>query len=71
MGVPSKLSTERLVHVSIKKGITKSAIKNQLLVVPAGNKVVRMVPPLVISREEIEELLKKLEDSLLKDISNY
>jgi acetylornithine aminotransferase len=32
--------------------------------VPAGTKVVRMVPPLVINRREVKELLARLERTL-------
>ena len=43
-----------------KKNITLKAFKKGLLVVPAGGNVVRIVPPLVISRREINILLDKL-----------
>ncbi|WP_320667127.1 aspartate aminotransferase family protein [Prochlorococcus sp. MIT 1307] len=39
---------------------TKAALNEKLLVVPAGPKVIRMVPPLVIKASEIEELLKRV-----------
>ena len=45
--------------------ITNAAIHNQLLVVSAGPKVVRMVPPLIIKKNEIAELLKRLKASLI------
>ena len=40
--------------------ITLKAFDKGLLVVPAGGNVVRIVPPLVISRREINVLLDKL-----------
>ena len=43
-----------------KKNITLKAFDKGLLVVPAGGNVVRIVPPLVISRREINVLLDKL-----------
>ena len=42
------------------KTITLKALKKGLLVVPAGGNVVRIVPPLVISRREVKILLNKL-----------
>ena len=42
------------------KKITLNAFEKGLLVVPAGGNVVRIVPPLVISRREINLLLDKL-----------
>ena len=43
-----------------KKNITLKAFDKGLLIVPAGGNVVRIVPPLVISRREINILLDKL-----------
>ena len=42
------------------KKITLKALDKGLLVVPAGGNVVRIVPPLIISRKEINILLNKL-----------
>ena len=42
------------------KKITFKAFDIGLLVVPAGGNVIRIVPPLVISRREINILLDKL-----------
>ena len=44
--------------------IVKAALVQKLLLVPAGAKVVRMVPPLVIDRREVSELLRRLERTL-------
>jgi acetylornithine aminotransferase len=38
-----------------------AALQQQLLVVPAGPQVIRMVPPLVIKEREIRYLLRKLD----------
>ena len=43
------------------KTITLKAFNKGLLLVPAGGNVVRFVPPLIITRNEINILLKKLE----------
>ena len=44
----------------------KNALNQNLLLVPAGPKVIRMVPPLIISKNEIKILLKKLELTFLQ-----
>ena len=49
------------------KNITLKAFDKGLLVVPAGGNVIRIVPPLIISRREINILLDKL-DSIFKEI---
>ncbi len=43
------------------KDISKTAIEEKLLVVAAGSKVIRMVPPLTIREYEVKEVLKRLE----------
>ena len=42
------------------KMVTIMAFEKGLLVVPAGKNVVRIVPPLTISRNEVKQILKKL-----------
>ena len=44
--------------------VVKAALDEQLLVVPAGAQVVRMVPALVINGREIQALLTRLERAL-------
>lgn len=44
--------------------VTKAARDHQLLVVPAGDNVVRMLPPLTISRDEIDKALSILSSCL-------
>lgn len=44
--------------------IVKKALENGLLVISAGSDVLRMVPPLVIKKEDIDEMIMKLEKSL-------
>ena len=44
--------------------LAAAAIDQRLLLVAAGPRVLRMVPPLVISRRDMQELLKRLEATL-------
>lgn len=44
--------------------IVKKAIENGLLVISAGSDVLRMVPPLVLTKEHIDEMAKKLAKSI-------
>ena len=43
--------------------VTSRAIENGLLVISAGGNVLRMVPPLVIGRDDVDEMIEKLEKS--------
>jgi len=45
--------------------VVKAAMAEGLLLVPAGPKVVRIVPPLVISRRHLRKLIKRLEQALV------
>ena len=44
--------------------IVTKALANGLLVISAGSDVLRLVPPLVITKEHIDEMIEKLEKSL-------
>lgn len=44
--------------------IVKSALSHGLVVLSAGSDVLRLVPPLVITTEDIDEMIRRLEDSL-------
>ncbi|CAI8245296.1 MAG: Succinylornithine transaminase/acetylornithine aminotransferase [Prochlorococcus marinus str. MIT 9313] len=44
--------------------VAQAALEEKLLVIAAGPKVVRMVPPLVIKPNEIRQLLQRLEATL-------
>lgn len=44
--------------------IVKAAMDQGLLLVPAGPKVVRFVPPLVVSAEEVQEALRRLAQAI-------
>ena len=44
--------------------VVTKALANGLLVIPAGSDVLRLVPPLVITKEHIDEMIEKLEKSL-------
>ena len=43
--------------------IVKKALENGLIVLSAGSDVLRLVPPLVIEKEDIDEMVKRLEAS--------
>lgn len=49
--------------------IVKAAMERGLLLVPAGPKVVRFVPPLIVSETEIEAALNKLEEAISLSIA--
>lgn len=44
--------------------VVTKALENGLLVISAGSDVLRLVPPLVITKENIDEMIEKLEKSL-------
>ncbi len=44
--------------------IVGSALKNGLVVISAGNNVLRLVPPLIITEKDVDEMAEKLEASL-------
>lgn len=44
--------------------VVNKAITNGLLVISAGTNVLRLVPPLVITKKDIDEMIEKLEKSL-------
>ena len=46
--------------------IVKAALAEGLLVIPAGAKVVRMVPPLIVSEAEVDQALALLDRTLNK-----
>jgi acetylornithine/N-succinyldiaminopimelate aminotransferase len=45
--------------------IVKKMIANKLLTVPAGNNVIRIIPPLILEKHHIEEAIKKIRASLV------
>lgn len=44
--------------------VVKAALANGLIVLSAGSDVLRLVPPLVITREDIDEMILRLENAL-------
>ena len=40
--------------------IVSKALENGLIVISAGNHVLRFVPPLIVTREHIDEMIEKL-----------
>ena len=47
-------------------GIITDLRENGLLTLPAGPKVIRLLPPLTVSREEIDQAVAKVEEALGK-----
>ena len=45
--------------------VVTKAIENGLLVISAGTNVLRMVPPLVITEADVDEMIEKLEKALV------
>lgn len=45
--------------------IVKKSLENGLIVISAGSNVLRMVPPLVITEEHVDDMIEKLEKSML------
>ncbi len=43
--------------------VTKKALEQGLVIISAGNNVLRMLPPLVIEKEHVDEMIEKLEKS--------
>ena len=43
--------------------IINKALENGLVVISAGSNVLRMLPPLVIEKEHVDELIEKLKKS--------
>ena len=54
------------IDLNIRQGecVVTKALANGLLVISAGSDVLRLVPPLVITKEHIDEMIEKLEKSL-------
>lgn len=46
--------------------IVKAALDNGLIVLSAGSDVIRLVPPLIITKENIDEMIEKLERSFVE-----
>ena len=63
----------RGVELNVESGLQAGAvvaecIKRGLLLVPAGTKVVRLVPPLIISEDELDQAVAILQDVVKKQI---
>ena len=43
--------------------IVKKALENGLIVISAGSDVIRFVPPLMITKAHVDEMIEKLEKS--------
>ena len=44
--------------------VVKQALAQGLLVISAGSDVLRMVPPLIIGRDHVDEMMEKLKAAL-------
>ena len=44
--------------------IVAKALENGLVVISAGSDVLRFVPPLIITKEQIDEMVEKLEKTI-------
>jgi len=49
--------------------IVKTAMGEGVLLVPAGPKVVRFVPPLIVTREEVDRALQSVDRALTAAVS--
>jgi len=56
-----------LSQKSIRDEIVLSLFKNGLLVLPAGNKSIRIMPPLIIREDEINKGLSILNDVVTRE----
>ena len=50
-------------------GVVGDAMKEGLLLVPAGPNVVRFVPPLIVTEQEVEEALQKFETAVSQHVT--
>ena len=63
-------STELKVDIELTAaGVVKAAITEGLLLVPAGPKVLRFVPPLIVTAAEVNEALQAVEKAMASVIS--
>jgi acetylornithine/N-succinyldiaminopimelate aminotransferase len=44
--------------------VVLKALDNGLIVITAGTNIVRMVPPLIITKDNVDEMIEKLDKSL-------
>ena len=54
----------RVIEGTSVGSVVTKALENGLLVISAGSDVLRLVPPLIITKEHIDEMIEKLEKSL-------
>jgi len=50
----------------VSSTIVNAALTEGLLIAPAGPKVLRFVPPLIVSEAEVDEAMDKLEVAIAK-----
>jgi len=44
--------------------VKKALLENKLVLISAGSQIIRFVPPLVITKEDVDEMIVRLEKSL-------
>ena len=44
--------------------MTKKALEEGLLIISAGQNVLRVIPPLIVEKEHIDEMIEKLKKAL-------
>ena len=54
-----------LVLVKPVGDVIKKAMEYGLIAISAGGNVLRMVPPLILEKEHIDEMIEKLENALV------
>ena len=53
--------------IEFGRTVVKAALEKGLVVISAGSNVIRMVPPLVIEKEHVDEMIEKL-DAVLAEL---
>ena len=55
------------VELTVPAGpvVTKALLEEKLVLITAGEKIIRFVPPLVIEKEDVDEMIKRLEKALM------
>ena len=55
------------VELTVPAGpvVTKALLEEKLVLITAGEKIIRFVPPLAIEKEDVDEMIKRLEKALM------
>lgn len=60
------MSSDELVPV-----LTQKCLEQGLLVIPTRNQVVRLIPPLIVTKSELEEGVELLDSALSLIVQNH